>query len=53
MAGFMSQVVGRSVSFDPSQMVLTAGATPALEILSFCLADPGNAFLVPTPYYPG
>ncbi|GMY17439.1 probable aminotransferase ACS12 [Fagus crenata] len=53
MAGFMSQVVGRSVSFDPSQMVLMSGATPALEILSFCLADPGNAFLVPTPYYPG
>ena len=53
MAGFMSQVMGRAVSFDPSQMVLTAGATPALEILCFCLADPGNAFLVPTPYYPG
>ena len=53
MADFMSQVMGRGVSFDPSQMVLTAGATPALEILCFCLADPGNAFLVPTPYYPG
>lgn len=53
MAGFMSQVMGRGVSFDPSQIVLTAGATPAVEILCFCLADPGNAFLVPTPYYPG
>lgn len=53
MADFMSQVMGRAVSFDPSQMVLTAGATPALEILCFCLADPGNAFLVPAPYYPG
>lgn len=42
-----------SVSFDPSQMVITSGATPAMEILSFCLADPGNAFLVPSPYYPG
>ncbi|XP_019252280.1 PREDICTED: probable aminotransferase ACS10 isoform X2 [Nicotiana attenuata] len=52
VAGFMSQAVERSVSFSPSQMVLTAGATPALEILSFCLADPGNAFLVPSPYYP-
>ncbi|KAM2624621.1 hypothetical protein TB1_031577 [Malus domestica] len=53
MAGFMSQVMGKSVFFDPSQIVLTAGATPAIEILSFCLADSGNAFLVPAPYYPG
>ncbi|OAY30458.1 probable aminotransferase ACS12 [Manihot esculenta] len=53
MANFMSQVVGRAVSFDASQIVLTAGATPAVEILCFCLADQGNAFLVPTPYYPG
>ncbi|KAL3362166.1 hypothetical protein AABB24_014838 [Solanum stoloniferum] len=49
---FMSQALERSVSFSPSQMVLTGGAAPALEILSFCLADPGNAFLVPSPYYP-
>ncbi|KAK5813215.1 putative aminotransferase ACS10 -like protein [Gossypium arboreum] len=53
VAGFMSQVMENAVSFNPSQMVLTAGATPAIEILSFCLADTGNAFLVPTPYYPG
>ncbi|XP_010277428.1 PREDICTED: probable aminotransferase ACS12 [Nelumbo nucifera] len=54
VAGFMSQVMGGgSVSFNPSQMVLTSGATPAVEILGFCLADRGNAFLVPSPYYPG
>lgn len=53
VAGFMSEVMERAVSFNPSQMVLTAGATPAIEILSFCLADSGNAFLVPSPYYPG
>ncbi|XP_068651314.1 1-aminocyclopropane-1-carboxylate synthase 6-like [Aristolochia californica] len=53
IAGFMEQVMQRPVNFDASQMVLTAGATPAVEILSFCLADPGNAFLVPSPYYPG
>lgn len=49
----MSRVTGRTVTFDPSQIVLTAGATPAIEMLSFCLADSGNALLVPTPYYPG
>lgn len=52
VAGFMSQVMDESVSFNPSQIILTAGATPAIEMLSFCLADAGNAFLVPTPYYP-
>ncbi|CAN6466503.1 unnamed protein product [Victoria cruziana] len=49
----MTKVMGGHVSFNPSQLVLMAGATPALEILSFCLAEPGNAFLVPSPYYPG
>lgn len=53
VTGFMSQVMKNSVSFNPSQIVLTAGATAAIEILSFCLADSGNAFLVPAPYYPG
>lgn len=53
MAGFMSHIMGGAVMFEPSQMVLTAGATPAIETLCFCLADQGNAFLVPTPYYPG
>uniref|UniRef100_A0A7N0TW00 Aminotransferase class I/classII large domain-containing protein n=1 Tax=Kalanchoe fedtschenkoi TaxID=63787 RepID=A0A7N0TW00_KALFE len=52
VAGFMSEVMNRSVTFNPSQLVLTNGATPAIEMLSFCLADPGNAFLVPSPYCP-
>ncbi|KAL8233045.1 hypothetical protein R6Q57_002823 [Mikania cordata] len=53
MAGLMSQVVGKTVTFDPSQIVLTSGATSAIEILCFALADQGNAFLIPAPYYPG
>ncbi|KAA0042835.1 putative aminotransferase ACS10 [Cucumis melo var. makuwa] len=53
VASFMSQVVGSSVSFNPSQLVFTTGVTSAIETLCFCIADPGNAFLVPTPYYPG
>ena len=52
MADFMSHVMG-GISFNPSQLVLTCGATPAVEILCFCLADHGNAFLIPAPYYPG
>lgn len=53
VAGFMSQVLENLIFFNPSRMVLTAGATSAIEILSFCLADHGNAFLVPTPLSPG
>lgn len=55
MSSFMSHLMGGTVKFDPSNMILTSGATPAIETLSFCLADPdhGDAFLVPTPYYPG
>ena len=53
MADFMSENRGNRVSFDPRKLVLTAGATSANETLMFCLADPGDAFLLPTPYYPG
>lgn len=53
MAGFMEQIRGGRVKFDPNRVVLTAGATAANELLTFILADPGDALLVPTPYYPG
>ncbi|XP_065858074.1 probable aminotransferase ACS10 [Euphorbia lathyris] len=53
VAGFMSRITNNVVSFNPSQMVLTTGTAPAIEMLSFCIADAGNAFLVPTPYHPG
>lgn len=49
----MSEIRGNKVGFDPDKLVLTAGATSANETLMFCLADPGDAFLLPTPYYPG
>ncbi|KAL9237234.1 hypothetical protein vseg_011811 [Gypsophila vaccaria] len=52
MSDFMSMVMG-NVCIDPSHLVLTCGATPAVEILCFCLADQGNAFLIPAPYYAG
>ncbi|GMI82726.1 1-amino-cyclopropane-1-carboxylate synthase 8 [Hibiscus trionum] len=49
----MAKVRGNKVKFDPNNLVLAAGATSASEILIFCLADPGEAILLPTPYYPG
>ncbi|KAJ4954111.1 hypothetical protein NE237_030943 [Protea cynaroides] len=53
MASFMEQIRGGRAKFDPERIVLTAGATAANELLTFILADPGDALLVPTPYYPG
>nr|AAQ14267.1 1-aminocyclopropane-1-carboxylate synthase [Momordica charantia] len=49
----MAEIRGNKVKFDVNNLVLTAGATSANEILMFCLAQSGEAFLVPTPYYPG
>lgn len=53
LVDFMSEIRGNRVRFNPDNLVLTAGATSANETLMFCLAEPGDAFLLPTPYYPG
>ncbi|MCD9642364.1 Long-chain-fatty-acid--CoA ligase 5 [Datura stramonium] len=53
MANFMEQVRGGRARFDPHRLVITAGATAANELLTFILADPADALLVPAPYYPG
>ncbi|CAN1778276.1 1-aminocyclopropane-1-carboxylate synthase [Linum perenne] len=53
VANFMAKVRGDRVKFDPDRIVMAGGATGAHETLAFCLADPGEALLVPTPYYPG
>ncbi|CAH1419317.1 unnamed protein product [Lactuca virosa] len=52
IADFMGRVRGNRVKFDPDRIVMGGGATGASESLMFCLADPGDGFLVPTPYYP-
>ncbi|XP_061359064.1 1-aminocyclopropane-1-carboxylate synthase 3-like [Gastrolobium bilobum] len=53
LVDFMAEIRGNKVSFDPNHIVLTAGSTSANETLMFCLAEQGEAFLLPTPYYPG
>ncbi|KAF5946278.1 hypothetical protein HYC85_016506 [Camellia sinensis] len=52
LAKFMRRVRGGRVSFDPTRIVMSGGATGANELLMFCLANPGDAFLIPIPYYP-
>lgn len=53
IANFMCRVRGSRAKFDPSRIVMSGGATGAHETVAFCLANPGEGFLVPTPYYPG
>ncbi|XP_049403448.1 1-aminocyclopropane-1-carboxylate synthase 4 [Solanum stenotomum] len=53
IAKFMEKTRGGKVKFDPKRVVMAGGATGANETLILCLADPGDAFLVPSPYYPG
>ncbi|KAI3888774.1 hypothetical protein MKX03_000070 [Papaver bracteatum] len=45
MASFMESVREGRVKFDPERVVLTAGATAANELITFVLADPGDACL--------
>ncbi|KAF9602569.1 hypothetical protein IFM89_029868 [Coptis chinensis] len=52
VANFMGRVRGHKATFDPDHIVMSGGATGAAETISFCLADPGDGFLVPSPYYP-
>lgn len=52
VANFMSKVRGGRVTFDPDRIVMSGGATGANELIMFCLANRGDAFLVPSPYYP-
>jgi len=53
MASFMEQIRGGRAKFDLERILITGGATAANELLTFILADPNDALLVPTPYYPG
>ncbi|ONK80691.1 uncharacterized protein A4U43_C01F20660 [Asparagus officinalis] len=53
MASFMEKIRGGRAKIDPERIILTAGATAANELLTFILANPGDALLIPTPYYPG
>ncbi|CAH8305855.1 unnamed protein product [Eruca vesicaria subsp. sativa] len=53
VAKFMEKTRNNKVKFDPDRIVMSGGATGAHETVAFCLANPGDGFLVPTPYYPG
>lgn len=52
MAGYIEETVGLPKGrIDTDGLVVGAGCNAVLENLCFCLTDPGDAVLVPTPYY--
>ncbi|KAE8700996.1 1-aminocyclopropane-1-carboxylate synthase CMW33 [Hibiscus syriacus] len=53
VAKFMGRVGGNKVTFDANRIMMGGGATGANEMVMFCLADPGDTFLVPSPFYAG
>ena len=52
VTNFIHKARGGRVTFDPSRIVMSGGATGANKTVMFCLANPGDAFLVPSPCYP-
>jgi 1-aminocyclopropane-1-carboxylate synthase len=53
MSGYLKRILKLSPdqSLDLDGMVLGAGCNAVLENLCFCLTEPGDAVLLPTPYY--
>ncbi|KAK4425172.1 1-aminocyclopropane-1-carboxylate synthase 2 [Sesamum alatum] len=51
VAKIMKKVRGGKVNFDPDRIVMAGGVRGAMEMVMFCLADPGDAFLVPSPWF--
>jgi aspartate/methionine/tyrosine aminotransferase len=52
MAAYIEETVGLEKGrLEMDGLVLGAGCNAVLENLCFCLADPGDAVLIPTPYY--
>jgi aspartate/methionine/tyrosine aminotransferase len=49
LAGFLSKCW--HVEVDPESLVVVSGATAALDVIATVLCDPGQAIIVPAPYY--
>jgi aspartate/methionine/tyrosine aminotransferase len=49
IARFLSRT--RGIEIDPDDLILVSGATAALDIIASVICDPGDAIVVPAPYY--
>eukprot|EP00577_Skeletonema_sp_RCC1716_P008692 CAMPEP_0113388966 /NCGR_PEP_ID=MMETSP0013_2-20120614/9369_1 /TAXON_ID=2843 ORGANISM="Skeletonema costatum, Strain 1716" /NCGR_SAMPLE_ID=MMETSP0013_2 /ASSEMBLY_ACC=CAM_ASM_000158 /LENGTH=691 /DNA_ID=CAMNT_0000271999 /DNA_START=158 /DNA_END=2233 /DNA_ORIENTATION=- /assembly_acc=CAM_ASM_000158 len=46
-----STTTSSSSTFNPENIILGAGCNAVLENLCMCLTEPGDAVMIPTPYY--
>jgi DNA-binding transcriptional MocR family regulator len=51
LGGLPEELKKNEKSLDPEGLVMGAGCNAVLENLCICLADAGDAVLIPTPYY--
>jgi DNA-binding transcriptional MocR family regulator len=50
LADLMNRFMGGNC--NPENLVVTAGASSALDHLFFCLCEAGDGIILPSPYYP-
>lgn len=51
VANFYQLFTGNAI--DPTEVLLSSGASAMIEMLTFALCDPGDVILIPAPYYSG
>jgi 1-aminocyclopropane-1-carboxylate synthase len=42
----------QGVAVDPGHLTVLSGAGSVIDLLLHCIANPGDAVLIPAPYYP-
>eukprot|EP00898_Chlorokybus_atmophyticus_P006547 jgi/Chlat1/6894/Chrsp52S06632 len=54
MASVMCRALGlpSSDAINPAKITAGSGITGLLDVVAFCLADEGDALIIPAPYYP-
>lgn len=45
-------VPSQGVDVDPEHVTVLTGAGSVIDLMLHCIADPGDAVLIPAPYYP-
>lgn len=53
MVAYLQTYAHSSAPIDPEHIVVAAGATAIIDMLAYTLCDPGDAILIPAPYYSG
>lgn len=53
LARFLTRARGPASPVDPEDLIVTSGASAALDILAYVLCEPGDGIVLPAPYYNG